>query len=112
VDPLGDNIRNRPHVYLFDARDADGDGWLSIESHAPADGPDPNVTLSGFWVFPPETAVDSASVTSGRANSSAEVFHRCGTELEDESPALRLDALESRFSTDRHCPHPAQAHVR
>jgi hypothetical protein len=98
VDPMGDNIRNRPHVFLFDGRDIDKDGWLTIESHAPEGAPDPNVTLSGFWVFPPGTAVDTASVISGRANASAEVFHRCGTELEEESPGFRMDALVSKFS--------------
>lgn len=52
VDPMKDGGNNQPYVYLFHGEDEDRDGWLSVESHAPLDGADPNTTLSAFWVFP------------------------------------------------------------
>ena len=98
IDPLGDNIRNRPHVLFFDARDADRDGWLTIESHAPLSSPDPNMSLCGFWVFPEHASIDTRSVINGRASRVAEIYHRCGTELEENSPDARLDVLSSRIN--------------
>jgi hypothetical protein len=95
---MGDNVRNRPHVLFFDARDADGDGWLTIESHAPLNSPDPNISLSGFWVFPEHAAIDTASVINGSASRVAEIYHRCGTECEENSPSPRMDELMYRIS--------------
>lgn len=100
IDPMGDNIRNRPHVLFFDARDVNGDGWLTIESHAPLSSPDPNISLSGFWVFPEHASIDTTSVINGTASPIAEVYHRCGTELEENSPDARLDVLSSRINGD------------
>ncbi len=93
IDPMGDNIRNRPHVLFFDARVVDGDGWLRIESHAPLNSPDPNISLSGFWIFPEHTSIDTASVINGTASRIAEVYQRCGTENEENSSLARLDEL-------------------
>jgi hypothetical protein len=98
IDPMGDNVRNRPHVLFFDARDVNGDGWLTIESHAPINGPDPNISLCGFWVFPEHASIDTISVINGRASRIAEVYHRCGTELEENSSRARLDLLSSHIS--------------
>ncbi len=98
IDPMGDSVHNRPHVLFFDARDEDGDGWLKIESHAPLSSPDPNMSLCGFWVFPEHATVDSSSVVNGSAARIAETYFRCGTEMEENSPGVRLDLLTSRIS--------------
>ena len=98
IDPMGDGVRNRPHVLFFDARDADGDGWLTIESHAPAISPDPNMSLCGFWVFPEHASVDTLAVINGTASRGAEVYFRCGTELEENSSEARLDMLSARIT--------------
>jgi hypothetical protein len=95
IDPMDDNLHNRPHVVFFDARDANRDGWLTIESHAPVNAPDPNISLSGFWVFPEHASIDTTSVINGTASRIAEVYHRCGTEVEENSPGARLDLLAS-----------------
>jgi hypothetical protein len=98
IDPMGDNVRNRPHVLFFDARDENKDGWLTIESHAPVNAPDPNISLSGFWIFPDHASVDTSSVISGKASRIAEIHHRCGTEIEENSHVARLDILSSRIT--------------
>jgi hypothetical protein len=49
-----DSVKNRPYVFFFDGEDADGDGYLRIESHAAPEGPDPNVILaSGYFLREP-----------------------------------------------------------
>ena len=98
IDPMGDSTRNRPYVLFFDARDTDRDGWLSIEAHAPLTSPDPNMSLSGFWVFPEHASIDTASVINGRGTRTAEIYHRCGTELEENSPGVRYDALSASIT--------------
>ena len=98
IDPMGDNVRNRPHVLFFDARDENKDSWLTIESHAPVNAPDPNISLSGFWVFPEHASIDTTSVINGKASRIAEIYHRCGTEIEENSPVARLDILSSRIT--------------
>ena len=98
IDPMGDNVRNRPHVLFFDGRDVNGDGWLTIESHAPVNGPDPNISLCGFWVFPEHAPIDTISVISGRASRVAEVYQRCGTEMEENSSSARTDLISSRIT--------------
>jgi hypothetical protein len=98
IDPMGDSVRNSPHALFFDGRDVDGDGWLTIESHAPISSPDPNMSLCGFWIFPEHASIDTASVINGRGSRIAEIYHRCGTELEENSPDARLDVLSSRIT--------------
>ncbi len=98
VDPMKDGKNNQPYVYLFEGKDADRDGWLSLESHAPLDGADPNTTLSAFWVFPENMQLDAETIKSGALSKQAEVYWDCGRETELQSAVPRRDALHAKFN--------------
>ena len=93
VDPLADGPKNSPLVYLFDAHDANSDGSLAIEVFPSAQGPDPNVFLNAFWVFPPDIHPDPSEVARGKLNDRAEVYYDCGEDLERAASGLRFDAI-------------------
>jgi Bacterial alpha-L-rhamnosidase 6 hairpin glycosidase domain len=97
VDPLQDRKNNRPYVYWFQAKDENQDGWLSIESHTPVDGIDPNTTLSVFWVFPENMQLDTETIISGALSKQAEVYWDCGRETELQSAIPRRDVLHAKF---------------
>ncbi len=98
VSTMKDSIKNRPYVYLFRARDENGDGELTIESHASPKSPDPNVILNAFWVFRDDIPVREDALVRGELSSKAEVCYSCGTELESEAPSVRIDAMRASFS--------------
>jgi hypothetical protein len=95
ADPLSDSTKNRPHVFLFDGYDENGDGLLNIEAHAAPSGPDPNVILNAFWVFPEGTSIDADDLIRGRYTQQAEVAYSCGRELEESAQASRIDGILS-----------------
>ncbi len=96
VDPMPDGQRNAPSVHLFTGKDADRNGWLTIEVHAAPESPDPNVILNAFWIFPSGAAVTPGDVISGAARRSAELVHECGSEWEAWAPVTRKDLLVAR----------------
>jgi hypothetical protein len=96
VDPLASGKQNVPVVVMFDACDEDADGWLTIEAHS--SGPDPNVMLNGFWVFPAGERINAEEVINGEGTRRAEIAHSCGTERESVAPAPRPDAIVAEFS--------------
>jgi hypothetical protein len=104
ADPVRDNRQNVPYIYTFAARDADNNGWLSIEAHAAMESPDPNVILNAFWVFKNGFVPDQEALIHGRQTSSAELSWPCGTELEAQPELLREDALVATFSDDTAAP--------
>jgi hypothetical protein len=97
VDPLVDGKRNAPHAYGFDARDADGNGELTIEVHPSDRGIDPNVILNAFWVFPAGTRVTEEMILNESARPLAEVFWNCGTENELGASVPRVDGILARI---------------
>jgi hypothetical protein len=97
VDPMVGGKKNQPFVFLFDAQDADGDGWLDIEAHASPKSPDPNIILNAFWVFTQNAPFTSDQILRGEVSSQAEVCFECGTEAEKLAPNTRLDAILSTF---------------
>lgn len=97
-DPMKDGEKNRPYVVLFEARDADEDGYIRVEAHASPRSPDPNVILNAIWVFPENVSVTPESIISGVLSSSAEVYYSCGTESEVVAPQIRADAIIASFS--------------
>jgi len=97
VDPMVDGKKNQPHVFLFDAQDTNGDGWLDIEAHASPKSPDPNVILNVFWVFTRNAPFTADEILRGEVSSQAEEYFDCGTEAEKTAPAARLDAILSTF---------------
>jgi hypothetical protein len=105
IDPVGDGKRNVPYVLVFAGRDVNGDGEISIEAHFAPESGDPNVILNAFWVFPAGTTIDTGAVIRGELSGKAEVYWRCGRELDLLSPTPRTDALIASFK--REGPVPA-----
>ncbi|MDZ7269623.1 MAG: hypothetical protein ONB48_20240 [candidate division KSB1 bacterium] len=99
-DPLAAGERNQPHVLLFDGRDENRDGVLTLAVHAALTSPDPNVFLNGFWIFPADAAVSAEAVLRGELSAQAEIYHPCGLEYETAAPAPRLDAMLATFNSD------------
>jgi hypothetical protein len=65
IDPVQDGQKNLPYVFLFDGRDANGDGELAIEVHASPSSPDPNVYLNVFWIFSEQAQISSEAILRG-----------------------------------------------
>jgi len=97
VDPLQEVARGHALVRLLNARDANADGMLELEVHASIESPDPNVTLSAFWLFPPETTVSEEAIISGEASHLATVAYDCGPEERFYVSAPRIDGLAASF---------------
>lgn len=71
VDPLARWGRHRPGAILFSAKDADGDGKLTISALPGPGAPDPNPILNVIWIFPPGTNPNLEQVILGRMNAIA-----------------------------------------
>lgn len=89
--------RNAPQVFLFEAADADGDGWLQVTVSAPA-GRDPNTTLALLTVYPAGTRLTRDDLVGGPAAGPdhAELRIACGTE--SLAQPARVDAMRARFA--------------
>jgi hypothetical protein len=112
IDPLADGIKGKAYVHLMDGTDINNDGKLNIEIHPSAKGPDPNTTLSVFWVFPADFAGQPEAIATGAHNDKALVYFDCGLDAELAAPMVRNDVihaelvsgqaqLELRVSTNR-----------
>jgi hypothetical protein len=97
VSTMKDTARNRPYVYVFHGFDEDGDGQLMIESHPSPKSPDPNAILNAFWVFPEDVSITEDALVRGELSSRAELCYSCGTELENPTPSIRVDAIRASF---------------
>ena len=97
VDPLRETERGHALVRFLDGADVNGDGALEVEAHASMASPDPNVTLSAFWLFPPETPVTEAQVISGEASRLAHVAYDCGPEERFYVSSARIDGIAASF---------------
>ncbi len=104
IDPVEDNQKNFPYVFLFDGYDGNNDGELAIEVHASPRSPDPNVYLNAFWIFSEQAQVSVEAILRGALSAQAEVYFDCGREMEWQAPAPRLDALLADFSGETATP--------
>lgn len=88
--------RNVPQVFLFEAADTDGDGWLDIRVEPPA-GKDPNPALALIAVYAANARFNRDLLLAGRTDPKdpAELRIACGTEMLAQ-PA-RLDAMQATF---------------
>ena len=100
ADPVRDGRTNVPYTYRFDAQDVDNNGWLTIEAHAAMESPDPNVILNAIWMFRSEFALDTDALIYGRLTDKAELYWRCGTEVDAQPNLCREDALLGSFPGD------------
>ncbi len=98
IDPVQDDKKNLPYVFLFDGHDQNSDGELAIEVHASPSSPDPNVYLNGFWIFPEQAQISAEAILRGELSTKAEVYFDCGREMEWQAPTPRLDALLADFN--------------
>ncbi|MFA7003173.1 MAG: hypothetical protein WC429_03970 [Verrucomicrobiia bacterium] len=71
VDPIAKWGRHKPGALLFDARDEDGDGRISVVIRGAADAKDKNPILNAIWVFPGGAPPDLKQVIAGKLNSAA-----------------------------------------
>jgi len=100
ADPVRDGKTNVPYTYCFNAQDADNNGWLTIEAHAAMESPDPNVILNALWMFRSDFPLDTDSLIHGRLTDNAELYWRCGTEVDAQPDVCREDALLGSFPGD------------
>ncbi len=71
VDLVGEYGKNKPVVFLFDAKDQNGDGNIALGVYSPKDAEDKNTILSGLWIFDAKAAVTGKKVLSGELNDRA-----------------------------------------
>jgi len=71
VDTVGDLGKNTAGAFWFDARDADGDGHITVEVAAADAATDKNTILNGLWVFEPDAGADDAALLAGRLDGKA-----------------------------------------
>jgi len=86
VDTVADVGKNVAGVFRFDARDADGDGVLTVEVAAAEKASDKNTILNAFWMFEPGAACTDADLLAGRADGLAQtaVYPHCdGADVPD-----------------------------
>jgi hypothetical protein len=97
IDPLADGIKGIAYVHVIDGTDINNDGKLNIEIHPSAKGPDPNTTLSVFWVFPADFAGQPEAIASGAHNDMALVYFDCGLDSELAAPMVRYDVIHAEL---------------
>ncbi len=97
VDLVLNAAPNQPQVFLFNARDANGDGWIDIRIVAPQ-GHDPNTTLSTVAVYPAGIGLTRQELFEGALakKDRAELRIACGTEMRNQDP--RVDLLHAAYS--------------
>lgn len=88
---------NQPQAFLFDARDANNDGWIDVRVFAPQ-GQDPNATLATIAVYPAGTVLTRAELISGSLAKPdrAELRIACGTEIRRQPS--RIDLVHARYT--------------
>jgi len=86
IDPVKDFGPNRPGVYVFDGRDADQDGILTIVVSNMPGTKDRDAFVNGLWMFD-GVAPAAADIVAGKANERAVVY----------APAARIPMPARRY---------------
>jgi hypothetical protein len=88
---------NQPQVFLFEAVDADKNGWIDITIIAPQ-GRDPNTTLATIAIYPAGLRLTRDELVRGSTGPKAQAVLRiaCGTEVQREPS--RTDILHAVYS--------------
>lgn len=76
IDPVKDFGPRTPGVYLFNTRDADKDGILTVVVTNMPGAKDRNAIVNGLWLFQ-GNAPAAAQIISGEANKKAILYARC-----------------------------------
>ncbi|MHC4642551.1 MAG: hypothetical protein ACYS32_12975, partial [Planctomycetota bacterium] len=76
VDLIAEHGKNTPVVFLFDAKNENGDGKIEMGIYSPKDAEDKNTILSGLWIFNAEdTPTDKEILTGGLDNGALAVMY-------------------------------------
>lgn len=71
LDLVAEYGRHTPVVLLFDAMDADGDGWIEVGVHSPEGAEDRNTILTGLWLFEADKAPSAERILAGGVDEQA-----------------------------------------
>jgi len=71
VDLIAEYGKNTPVVFLFDAKDLNGNGIIEMGVYSPEGAEDKNTILSGLWVFDAKAAVNQKEVLAGNLDNRA-----------------------------------------
>jgi hypothetical protein len=96
LDPIAKWGRHKPGALLFDARDDDGDGRISIVVRGATDAKDRNPILNAIWWFPPGPPPDLQQVIAGKLNAKAKRYVDVGGP--NDPPLFPGSKLEYRLS--------------
>lgn len=88
---------HQPQVFLFDARDANGDGWIDLRVFAPQ-GQDPNATLATIAVYEAGTALTRAELIAGSTHTKDRALLRIACGFEGRQQPLRTDILHATYT--------------
>ncbi|MBN2024251.1 MAG: hypothetical protein JW809_15820 [Pirellulales bacterium] len=77
VDMIADLGRHVAGAFWFDAKDADGDGFITLAVGPAKDSQDKNAILNGFWVFD-NVEKDDAALVAGKLDGQAALVHYAG----------------------------------
>ena len=84
--------RNDPQVFVFEAADEDGDGWIGVEVLA-REGADPNTTLAAIWMYPEGAYFTRDDLIAGTGGTPPELRIDAGTEMLRQ--ASRVDVIDA-----------------
>jgi hypothetical protein len=71
VDLIAEYGKNIPVVFLFDAKDINGDGKIEMGIYSPKNAEDKNTILSGLWIFNAEDTPNEKEILSGEIDNRA-----------------------------------------
>lgn len=71
VDLVGEYGKNTPVLFLFDAKDQNGDGKIEMGIYSPENAEDKNTILSGLWIFNAKDAPTEKDILAGGLDNQA-----------------------------------------
>ena len=81
VDMAGEQGRNVPTLYAFDAKDLNEDGWIDLSVAANANSVDRNTILNVLWVFDGVKAPLRTDLIAGKSATRPLLHLDCGSAL-------------------------------
>ncbi|MBN2326297.1 MAG: hypothetical protein JXR73_04020 [Candidatus Omnitrophica bacterium] len=103
VDAVADRGANVPGVYSFDAKDADGDGWIDIHVNPIEEAPDQNVILNVIWIFPTGDVPSDDDLLRGLFVQQPIVKLDCGGEAQSGPPRNDVVVIEYDNPSEKSC---------
>jgi hypothetical protein len=97
IDLLKSGDRNQPQAFLFDGRDTNRDGVLTVDVSASNRTIDPNTLINVIWIFRKGFQIDMDALIAGRLTADAEVVVDCGAEPHLQDLPLRRDGVIAEF---------------